>query len=587
MIKYLMGIVLVLTLFATSVWAEEKPRAVIIFDASGSMWGQIDGVTKLEIARDALKNVVKEWNPNVELGLTAYGHRTKGDCDDIETLIPASKIDKNKMISTVFALNPKGKTPISRAIKKVAKELKYTEEKATIILISDGKETCDPDPCATAKELEAKGIDFITHVIGFNVDKKTDKQLECIASSTGGEYFSAKNATALNSAMKVIAKKVEVVKLKPKPIVKALKNNLEISASEKEGGKWIGAYHSIYKMIDGQVEERIASESSTKKRLGEEQLPVGKYMLKSSYNEFKKETAFEIKAGEVTKIHVVMGETGKLEISASEKEGGKWIGAYHSIYKMIDGQVEERIASESSTKKRLGEEQLPVGKYMLKSSYNEFKKETAFEIKAGEVTKIHVLFGQFMIKAKCDDSAKQVQYEIYASSGQLVYEKKLKCSETLKITLDNGEYTVEAKVGSGTKEMKFTVGGSESKLLLDMTTTTEDLDKEALIQLDSQAVQKENKPMVKDKEDKASNTEDMKEAVKGLEQLGALLGQMSKAVGSENAKDMNEAGAFLNALGGMMDPEKTKEIEEKKKEQNIKADKAFDDMSQELQMFTK
>ena len=45
----------------------------------------------------------------MELGLTVYGHRAKGDCNDIETVIPVGKVDKNKVISTVMAIKPKGK----------------------------------------------------------------------------------------------------------------------------------------------------------------------------------------------------------------------------------------------------------------------------------------------------------------------------------------------------------------------------------------------------------------------------------------------------------------------------------------------
>ncbi|MEA3455988.1 MAG: VWA domain-containing protein, partial [Campylobacterota bacterium] len=332
---FFMSIVLVFATLFTGALAEDNPRAVIIFDASGSMWGQINGVTKIEIARDALKNVIKEWNPNVELGLTVYGHRTKGDCNDIETVIPVSKVDKKQVVSTVMDIKPKGKTPISRSLRKVAEEIKYTEEKATIILISDGKETCDPDPCGTAKELEAQGIDFVTHVIGFNVDKKTDKQLECIANATGGEYFSAKNAAALNEAMKVIVQKVEVVEPKPepKPVVKKLKNNLEASASEEEGGKWVKAYHRVYKSENGQKSgDQLTSVNSTKKDAGVTKLPIGHYVLQSEYNEFKKQTPFEVKEGEVTKVHAVMGQTGNVGISVSEKEGGKWVRSYVYIY---------------------------------------------------------------------------------------------------------------------------------------------------------------------------------------------------------------------------------------------------------------
>ncbi|HHB94921.1 MAG TPA: VWA domain-containing protein, partial [Campylobacterales bacterium] len=195
--KLLLSFLLVFATLVSAV-ADDSPKAVIVFDASGSMWGQIQGKTKIEIAKKALENVVKDWNPKVELGLTVYGHRKKGDCNDIESVIPVGQIDKNEIISTVNKIQPKGKTPIARSLKKVADELKYTEEKATIILISDGKESCDSNPCDVAKDLEKKGIDFVTHVIGFNVDKKTDKQLECIAKATGGEYFSAKNASALN-----------------------------------------------------------------------------------------------------------------------------------------------------------------------------------------------------------------------------------------------------------------------------------------------------------------------------------------------------------------------------------------------------
>jgi len=81
--KWLLGFLLLFATLFTDVVAEDSPRAVIIFDASGSMWGQIHGKAKIEIARDALKNVVKEWNPSVELGLTVYGLRSKGDCNDI------------------------------------------------------------------------------------------------------------------------------------------------------------------------------------------------------------------------------------------------------------------------------------------------------------------------------------------------------------------------------------------------------------------------------------------------------------------------------------------------------------------------
>ena len=124
-----------------SVMALASPKAMIIYDASGSMWGQIDGVNKVIIARDALKSVVERWNPQITLGLTAYGHRVKGDCNDIETLIPIGKVNKQQMIDTVNAISPKGMTPIAKSLRMVADKLRQNEDQTTIILISDGRES--------------------------------------------------------------------------------------------------------------------------------------------------------------------------------------------------------------------------------------------------------------------------------------------------------------------------------------------------------------------------------------------------------------------------------------------------------------
>ena len=63
-------------------------RSIIVLDGSGSMWGQIDGRAKLEIAREALDSVLSALDPATEIGLMAYGHREKGACGDIELVVP-------------------------------------------------------------------------------------------------------------------------------------------------------------------------------------------------------------------------------------------------------------------------------------------------------------------------------------------------------------------------------------------------------------------------------------------------------------------------------------------------------------------
>jgi Ca-activated chloride channel homolog len=192
---------LLLSLFATtSSMAGEN--MMLVLDASGSMWGQINGKTKVEIARETVADVLSTWKTDNALGLVAYGHRRKGDCTDIETLIEPGPLDRAAFLATVNGLNAKGMTPLSAAVKHAAEALRSSERKATVILVSDGEETCNLDPCAVGAELEKSGVDFTAHVIGFDVsDPKQQAQLRCLAENTGGRYFNARNADELGAAI--------------------------------------------------------------------------------------------------------------------------------------------------------------------------------------------------------------------------------------------------------------------------------------------------------------------------------------------------------------------------------------------------
>ncbi len=99
-------------------------KAILVLDGSGSMWGQIDGKPKIQIAQEVVGVLLDGWSPNVELGVIAYGHREKGNCGDIETLVTAGPVDASAITTAIGDLNPKGKTPLSDAVRLAAKELR-------------------------------------------------------------------------------------------------------------------------------------------------------------------------------------------------------------------------------------------------------------------------------------------------------------------------------------------------------------------------------------------------------------------------------------------------------------------------------
>jgi len=220
--------------FAPLALADQPPSTILVLDGSGSMWGQIDGTPKIDIAKDVVADLLASLPEDQPLGLTVYGHRRKGDCGDIETLVPPAPGTRARIAEAVQGISPKGKTPMLDAVTQAAEALRYTEEKAVVILVSDGVETCDADPCATARALEQAGVDFTAHVVGFDVDDPNAlAQMQCLAQETGGSFRTAGNAAELASALQQIASAEPAAP--PAPPSPALPGRITFAAHETFG----------------------------------------------------------------------------------------------------------------------------------------------------------------------------------------------------------------------------------------------------------------------------------------------------------------------------------------------------------------
>ncbi|WP_111733187.1 vWA domain-containing protein [Roseovarius amoyensis] len=205
-----------LTLAASSAMAQEN--VMVVFDGSNSMWGQIDGTAKIEIARDVMETLLGDWTDDRAVGLMAYGHRRRGDCGDIETLVQPGAGSRAEILDKVRKVKPTGKTPLTAAVERAARDLSYTDQPATVVLISDGLESCDRDPCALARTLEQGGVRFTAHVVGFGLGAdQDDTSLACIAEETGGTYIQASNADELKAAMSSVSTAVAAAAPEPEP----------------------------------------------------------------------------------------------------------------------------------------------------------------------------------------------------------------------------------------------------------------------------------------------------------------------------------------------------------------------------------
>lgn len=380
---FTLSVLIIATGLFAAVSAENRPdeqeRAMLVLDASGSMWGQIAGKSKIEIARSVTRDLLRELDPQLELGLMAYGHRRKSDCTDIELLLNPSTKNRESFLKAVNALSPKGKTPLSDAVIHAAEQLKYTEKRATVILVSDGIETCEKDPCAVGRALEKAGVEFTTHVIGFDLKKEEEQALRCLAESTEGTFFSADDTDSLQAALG------EAMQSASEPV----RFNLELSA--RRAGEDLPIPQGIkWKIIaDDSGKEQDSFFAVRPKKF----VPAGNYLIKGEYAGLTAEKAVTLKEDEISKV-VLLFDAGTIEIKAYGKQGGPEIRDPLK-YKILRN---DQTVYEALGARRVRD--VSPGSYLVEASYGGVKQSQTVSVRAGERSTVELVFAAGRIEVK-------------------------------------------------------------------------------------------------------------------------------------------------------------------------------------------
>lgn len=200
--RFLLAGLCALALCTSVSGAEDTAGVYVILDGSGSMWGQLsDGTHKITAAKEVVKRFTADDYERRELAFRVYGHRREGDCSDTELVVPFSAPEAaiERMASFADGVNPKGKTPISRSLRAALED--FGDRPGEIILISDGIETCDEDPCALVREWRARNVDIRVHVVGLGLEDRERRAMQCISDAAGTEYHDAQSADELAAGL--------------------------------------------------------------------------------------------------------------------------------------------------------------------------------------------------------------------------------------------------------------------------------------------------------------------------------------------------------------------------------------------------
>jgi Ca-activated chloride channel family protein len=446
-------------------------KTIIVLDASGSMWGQIDGKSKMEIARDTLDTVLKSVPPGNELGLIVYGHREKGSCDDIELAVPPKANSAGEISAFARQVNPKGKTPISKAVREAAEALKYTEEKATVVLVTDGLETCEADPCAVASELEKNGVDFTAHVVGFGLTAEEGKKVACLAENTGGKYFQASDAGQLAQALVATVaaeppKVQEAVEETPaEPVAAEPEFNMITDAVMLEGGPSLGdsddVRWDIYKTdaAGNRTDEGVAGNYDATLSAT---LAPGRYVGLARLGAVSREVAFEVKAGEIAHPFVNF-DAGSIKITPKRTAADA----------AADDNARVDLASGQFSDGNYGEKKffVPAGEITITGKIGPTSVEEKLTIKAGENLEHTLLIAAGVVVANAVYApggpaveGGDIRFDVLASKPEMDGSRPeivTNYGTGLKLDVPAGAYILRARLGSATGEMPFTSKAGE------------------------------------------------------------------------------------------------------------------------------
>lgn len=181
----------------------------IVLDASGSMRSRLGKSTRWGTALAVLKQLLDGLPDDFNVGLRVYGHRyaasSRKSCSDSQLVVPIAKLDRARILAAASALRPRGKTPLVSSVLQTIGDL-HAVGSGSVILITDGEESCHGNAKAAAARLKSSGVNVTLNIVGFTLrGKAVAAQLRALASASGGRYYSATNGQQLSRALALAA----------------------------------------------------------------------------------------------------------------------------------------------------------------------------------------------------------------------------------------------------------------------------------------------------------------------------------------------------------------------------------------------
>ncbi len=206
---------------------EEAPDVAVVLDASGSMEFPVtvdrgvlrnyrlkqavgvffgiplpgsSGPNRLDAAKRGIKNVVGSLPEDVDIGLVVLA-----DCPAAQKVGFFSHSQRGRLNRLTDSLRPMRKTPLASGVEQAAQMVDGVNAPGVIVVISDGEDTCQGDPCAVARAMKARKPKLTINV----VDILGDGASNCLAQATGGKVLTPRQGMSFEKSIQEAAEEAQ------------------------------------------------------------------------------------------------------------------------------------------------------------------------------------------------------------------------------------------------------------------------------------------------------------------------------------------------------------------------------------------
>lgn len=468
------------------VMAAEPPTTIVIVDGSGSMWGKLDGerLAKLYMVRDGLRAGFAKMSPQSRVGLASFGHRRAGDCGDAEVIVKPEALSLDRLMPPIEKLNPRGRGPITAALREVAKDLGSPASPATVILIHDDVDNCQQDPCSTIGDLRRAHPGVTVHAISLGLRKDDAQKLACLPKGTGGRHYEVATQAQLNAALDEALSLAGAAPSQPAaapdvpqeaarpaaPAVPAEAPGVLLSATLAAGGE----------PIETPIRWRISKAGDTSGTLvweGDEAhplvtLPSGRYDVEAWLGFVRARSTVEAVEGQRRTLIVPLN-AGTLRFGQTTPRSQAIMRDAVISFRRLDGGPSETLALQRGVEPEMA---LVAGSYLVSVSVGGFRADRGVTLRPGDRLPFQpsLNFGEIALTAVGSpggpalEDAEFTIYEDDPDAPQGRREIARSAALTPRFALPPGTYYAVARIGATEGRERVTVkpGETETRALL-------------------------------------------------------------------------------------------------------------------------